>query len=116
MTWHDRPVVYRASACVVAMAAAAATVAVVRAEPSDALAGTSPIALSAEVAAGLLLVLAALAARTGLRLLLAACGIAWLIADWNTPAAGAAFTAGLVLYAAWPPLLAHAALRYAIVR
>ena len=115
MTWHDRPAVYRAFACVVALAAAAATIAVVRAEPSVALAGASPIALSAEVAAGLVLVLAALAARarTGLRLLLAACGTAWLIAEWNNPGAGAAFTAGLVLYAAWPPLLAHAALRYA---
>ena len=30
--------------------------------------------------------------------------------EWNTPAAGPAFTAGLVLYAAWPPLLAAAAL------
>ena len=68
-----------------------------------------------EVAAGLLLVAAALAARakTQFRVLLAASGIAWLIAEWNSPAAGAAFSAGLVFYAAWPPLLAHAALRYA---
>ena len=44
--------------------------------------------------------------------MLAASGIGWLVAEWNSPEAGAAFTAGLVLYAAWPPLLAHAALRY----
>ena len=48
----------------------------------------------------------------GLRALLAASGIAWLIVEWNNPGAGAAFSAGLVLHAAWPPLLAHAALRH----
>ena len=70
--------------------------------------------MTAEVAAGLLLVAAALAARAtdALRVLLAAAGVAWLIGEWNSPGAGAAFSAGLVLYAAWPALLAHAALRY----
>ena len=43
--------------------------------------------------------------------LLAAAALAWPLAEWNTPAAGGAFTAGLLLYAAWPPLLAAAALR-----
>ena len=43
--------------------------------------------------------------------LLAAAALAWLAAEWNTPGAGPAFTAGLLLYAAWPPLLAAAALR-----
>jgi signal transduction histidine kinase len=63
---------------------------------------------------GLLLVAAAVAARApaGVRALLAASGIAWLMAEWNSPGAGAAFTAGLVLYVTWPPVLAHAALRY----
>jgi signal transduction histidine kinase len=97
-----------------ALATAAVTIAIVRADPSEALAGDSALALTAEVAVGLLLVAAASAARApaGVRLLLAASGVAWLIAEWNSPAAGAAFTAGLVLYAAWPALLAHAALRY----
>jgi signal transduction histidine kinase len=114
MIWDDRALVYRVLAWTAALAAAAATIAIVRAEPGDALAGDSALALTAEIAAGLLLVAAALAARApaGLRLLLAAAGLAWLLAEWNSPGAGAAFTAGLVLYAAWPPLLAHAALRY----
>jgi signal transduction histidine kinase len=108
-------VIYRVAVWTVALAAAAVTVAVVRNDPGDSLAGDSTLALTVEVAAGLLLVAAALVARAnaGFRLLLAAAGIAWLIAEWNSPAAGAAFSAGLVLYAAWPPLLAHAALRYA---
>ena len=106
---------YRVAAWVVALTAAAVTVAIVRADPGDSVAGESALALTAEVAAGLLLVAAALAARleTWLRVLLAASGIAWLIAEWNSPGAGAAFSVGLVLYAAWPAVLAHAALRYA---
>ena len=44
-------------------------------------------------------------------MLLAAAALAWLVAEWNTPGAGAAFTPGLLLYAAWPALLAAAALR-----
>jgi signal transduction histidine kinase len=107
-------VVYRVVAWTVALAAAAVTVAVVRDDPANSLAGDSVLVLTAEVAAGLLLVAAGLAARapSGFRALLAACGIAWLIGEWNSPGAGAAFSAGLVLYAAWPPLLAHAALRH----
>jgi signal transduction histidine kinase len=110
----DRATAYRVVAWMFALATAAATIAIVQAEPSEALAGDSSLALTAEIAVGLLLVAAAMAARapTGLRVLLAASGFAWLITEWNSPAAGAAFTAGLVLYAAWPPLLAHAALRY----
>ena len=114
MIWHDRALLARVVALTVAAATAVVTIAIVRGEPSETLAGDSALALSAEVAAGLLLVAAAFAARapTELRALLAAAGIAWLAAEWNNPGAGAAFTAGLVLYAAWPPLLAHAALRY----
>jgi signal transduction histidine kinase len=108
-------VVYRVAAWTVALAAAAVTVAIVRNDPGDSLAGESALALTAEVAAGLLLVAAALAARLGswLRVLLAASGIAWLIVEWNSPEAGAVFSVGLLLYAVWPALLAHAALRYA---
>jgi len=107
-------VVYRVAAWTVALAAAAVTVAIVRNDPGNSLAGDSTLALTVEVAAGLLVVAAGLAARasTGFRVLLAASGIAWLTAEWNSPGAGAAFTAGLVLYTAWAPLLAHAALRY----
>jgi signal transduction histidine kinase len=100
----------------VALAAAAVTVAIVREDPGDSLAGGSLIALTAEVTAGLLLITAALFARPGVavRTLVALSAVAWLLAEWNSPGAGAAFTAGLVLYLAWPPLLAHAALRYRV--
>jgi signal transduction histidine kinase len=93
---------------------AAVTVAIVRAEPELALTGDSGGALAAELAASALLVTAAIATwRPGLifPVLLAAAALAWLTAEWNVPDAGPAFTAGLLLYAAWPPLLAAAALR-----
>lgn len=93
---------------------AAVTVAIVRGEPEFALAGGSGPALAAELAAGALLLAAALLVRRSGALfpwLLAGAALAWPLAEWNTPAAGAAFTIGLVLYAAWPPLLTAAALR-----
>jgi len=107
-------VVYRVAVSAAALAAAAVTVAIVRKDPGDSLAGDSSLVLTLEVAAGVLLVVAGLVARAnrGFRALLAASGIGWLIAEWNSPGAGAAFSAGLILYAAWPALLAHAALRY----
>jgi signal transduction histidine kinase len=98
------------------VAVAMATGAIVDNRPDIARAGDSAAALAGELAAGALLVAAALAAQawrprprfTGP---LAAAGIGWLLFEWNSPGAGPAFTAGLVLYAAWPPLLAQAALR-----
>jgi signal transduction histidine kinase len=103
-----------AFAAVALLAVAAATVAIVRSEPDLALAGEADAALALEVAAAALLVAAAVATwRAGVifPVLLAAAGLAWLATEWNTPAAGPAFTAGLVLYAAWPPLVAWTALR-----
>jgi signal transduction histidine kinase len=107
-------VFYRVAVWTVALAAAAVTVTIVRDDPADSLAGDSRLALTVGIIAGLLLVTAGLTARasTAFRVLLAASGIAWLATEWNSPAAGAAFSAGLVVYAAWPPLLSHAALRY----
>jgi hypothetical protein len=104
----------RVVAWVVALAAAAVTVAIVRAAPGDSLAGDSLIELAAQVAAGLLLMTAALVTRLSgaFRVLAAFAALAWLLVEWDSPGAGAAFTVGLVLFAAWPPLLAHAALRY----
>jgi signal transduction histidine kinase len=98
------------------IAVATATVAIVDKRPDIARAGNSAAALAGELAAGALLVAAALAAqawrpRARFTVPLAAAGIAWLLFEWNSPGAGSAFTAGLVLYAVWPPLLAHAALR-----
>lgn len=47
--------------------------------------------------------------------LLAAAGFAWFLLEWNNAGIGSslAFTVGLYLYAACPPLVAHAALAYA---
>src|SRR5215217_3972501 len=95
---------------------ATATVAIVANRPDIARAGDSAAALAGELAAGALLVAAALAAqawrpRPRFTDPLAAAGIGWLLFEWNSPGAGPAFTAGLVLYAVWPPLLAQAALR-----
>jgi signal transduction histidine kinase len=104
----------RAGFLVVFGLVAAATTAVVRADPDLAVTGDSAPALTADVVAGALVMAAAVASwRPGalFPVLFAACSVAWLIGDWNTPAAGAAFTAGLVLYAAWPAFLAAAALR-----
>ena len=51
-------------------------------------------------------------ARLGV--ILVAASLAWFLPDWNNPAAGSAvvFTAGLALYAATSPLVAHAMLAY----
>jgi signal transduction histidine kinase len=98
------------------VAVATATVAIVDNRPDLARAGDSAAALAGELAVGALLVAAALAAqawrpRPRFAGPVAATGIGWLLFEWNSPGAGPAFTAGLVLYAVWPPLLAHAALR-----
>jgi len=109
-----RTALYRALAGIALVAVAAATTAIVRGDPDLALAGESGAALAAELAAAALAVAAAVVTwRAGFifPVLLATAALAWLVAEWNAPAAGPAFTAGLVLYAAWPPLLAAAALR-----
>jgi signal transduction histidine kinase len=95
-----------------------ATVAIVRGDPKFALAGGSAWALAAELGAGLLLIAAALAApgaRAGharFAGLVIVAALAWPLQEWAVPAAASGlFTAGLLLHAAWPPLLGAAALR-----
>jgi signal transduction histidine kinase len=112
MIWHDRPVRSLRVLAVTAYAVLAAiTVAIVDPNPGDALAGSSAAALAALLAAGALLVVAAVAAPGGrFAVLLAAAALAWPVAEWSNPGAGAAFTVGLALSAAWPALLAAAAL------
>ena len=91
---------------------AAATVGIARSAPGLSLAGDSPAALAAQIAAAGLPVGAVLLAWRpvfGPLLVAAACG--WLAAEWSSPAAGVLFTPGLVVYAVWPALLAAAALR-----
>jgi signal transduction histidine kinase len=92
---------------------------VARDEPGYWFAGDSAIAAEAFLAAGWALVGCGLgswlrwaASRFGP--LLAAAGFAWFLPEWNNPGIGSslAFTIGLCLYAACPPLVAHAVLAY----
>ncbi len=94
---------------------AAATVVIADAEPDFALAPGAGWR-AAELAAGALLLLAALGAhawrpRPANTFPLVAAALLWPLAEWNSPGAGAGFTAGLALSAAWAPALAHGALR-----
>ena len=114
MIGDNRTALWRGLTAAAFLALSAATVAIVRGDPELALAGDSVTKLGAELVAGALVIAAAVAtwrADAVFPVLLAAAGIAWLAAEWNVPGAGPAFTAGLVLYATWPPLLAAAALR-----
>ena len=90
-----------------------------RGEPAHSLAGGAPAAEAAGLLAGWSLIAAGLGAwvrRPGSRFgpLVLAAGLAWFLAEWNNPGAevALAFTAGLVLHAACPPLIGHAALVY----
>ncbi len=101
------------------LALAVASVTVGRAHPGWWFAGESDAASVLELSAGLALLGAGTAAwrrrptsRFGPLVFLA--GLAWFVPEWNNPAIGssAMFTAGLVLGAACPPLVTHAALGY----
>ena len=94
------------------------SLAIARGEPAYSLAGNAPEA-GAGLLAGWSLIAAGLGAwarRPGSRFgpLAVAAGLAWFLAEWNNPGAevALAFTAGLVLHAACPPLIGHAALVY----
>ena len=96
-----------------------ASVAAGRAHPGWWFAGESDAASALELVAGLGLIVAGAAAwlrRSASRfgLLLALAGLVWFAPEWNNPEIGGSltFTAGLVLLAACPPLVAHAALAY----
>jgi signal transduction histidine kinase len=93
--------------------------AVARDDPGYWFAGSSTLASVALLAAGWALIGCGLAfwlrrpeSRFGL--LQAAAGFAWFLPEWNNPAIGSAlaFTVGLCLYAACPPLVGHAVLAY----
>ena len=96
-----------------------ASVAVGRAHPGWWFAGESITASTLELVAGLALIVAGAVSwqrrpASAFGLLLAAAGLAWFAPELNAPAIGSAlgFTAGLILAAACPPLVAHAALAY----
>src|SRR5215218_3799252 len=101
------------------LALGAVSLAIARGEPAFSLAGGSPAAGVAGLVAGWSLLAAGLggwARRPTSRFgpLVAAAGLAWLLAEWNNPGSDSAvaFTLGLVLQAACPPLVGHAALAY----
>ena len=101
------------------LAVSLVSLAITRGEPAYSLAGTAPAARAAGLLAGWSLIAAGLGAwarRPGSRFgpLPVAAGLAWFLAEWDNPGAGVAlaFTAGLVLQAACPPLIGHAALIY----
>lgn len=87
--------------------------------PSYAFAGGSLVRAALELAAGYSLIAVGIASwwrrpESRFGALLAMGGVAWFLVEWNNPGIGSslAFTIGLTLYAAAPPLLAHAALGY----
>jgi signal transduction histidine kinase len=95
------------------------SLAITRGEPAYSLVGDAPAAAAAGLLAGWSLIAAGLGAwarRPGSRFgpLAVAAGLAWFLAEWDNPGVGVAvaFTAGLVLQAACPPLIGHAALVY----
>jgi signal transduction histidine kinase len=95
-----------------------ASVSAGRAHPGWWFGGESAAASAAELAAGFALIGAGVAAwwrrPGGFGPLLVLAGAAWFAPEWNNPEVGSslAFTAGLVLTAAAPPIVAHAALAY----
>ena len=105
---------------VLALVVGVAAVVLARGHPDLSLAGDTPWASAAQLAAGWALVAAGLAyaarrpaSRCGP--LLAAAGTAWFLSEAQNPESGSSlvFTAGLVLSAACPALVAHAALTHA---
>jgi signal transduction histidine kinase len=95
------------------------SLAVARDEPAHSYAGASAAGAVALVGAGWALIACGLAfwvRRPGSRFgpLLAAAGFAWFLPEWSNPGVGSppVFTVGLALYAACPPLVAHAVLAF----
>ena len=92
---------------------------VAREEPAFAFAGASAAGAVALLGAGWALIGCGLACwnrrpESGFGALLATAGFGWFLLEWNNPQIGSslAFTIGLCLYAACPPLIGHAVLGY----
>lgn len=90
-----------------------------RGAPGFAFADSSPIGTTALLAAGWAAMTAGLVhqvKRPGNRIgpLLVLAGVAWFVAQWNSPGAGSSltFSLGLALYAACPALVAHLTFAY----
>jgi len=103
----------RTAAFAAAAAAVVAGLALARDEPAFSPAGPSPTAEAASLAAGALLIVAALLARRAGTGLLVAGGAAWLLAPWAVPNAGwtPVFSAGLLVTGLALPLAVAGAVR-----
>ena len=108
------------SAAVLAAAALGLwTARVAQTEPGFALAGSGGIGLAVLLLPGWSLIGVGLVSwwhrqETRAAMWFATAGAAWFFAEWNNPAVASsiAFTLGLVLYAAVPPLVVHGVLSY----
>ena len=108
----------RSAVLVAGLALGVFSLAVARGGAGYSFGGSSAFAGAAELVAGYALLAVGVTAwmrphqaRVGVILVAASC--AWFLLEWSNPAAGSVvFTTGLVLYAAAPPLVAHAMLAY----
>ena len=104
----------RVAAAPIAVVAGAGAVALAHAHPAYSYAGASTAGAALELAAGWALAAAGIVvwprSRSGPLLVLAS--VAWFAAEAANPASGSSllFTAGLLVAAAWPAVLLHAAL------
>jgi signal transduction histidine kinase len=108
----------RSAVLVAGLALGVFSLAVARGGAGYSFGGSSAFAGAAELVAGYALLAVGVTAwmRPGqarLGVILVAASFAWFLLEWSNPAAGSVvFTTGLVLYAAAPPLVAHAMLAY----
>jgi signal transduction histidine kinase len=108
----------RSAVLVAGLALGVFSLAVARGGAGYSFGGSSAFAGAAELVAGYALLAVGVTAwmrprQAGLGVILVAASFAWFLLEWSNPAAGSVvFTTGLVLYAAAPPLVAHAMLAY----
>jgi signal transduction histidine kinase len=108
----------RSAVLVAGLALGVFSLAVARGGAGYSFGGSSAFAGAAELVAGYALLAVGVTAwmrprQARLGVILVAASFAWFLLEWSNPAAGSAvFTTGLVLYAAAPPLVAHAMLAY----
>jgi signal transduction histidine kinase len=117
--WNDDdPVIAALVVLACGLVCGIGTLLLTRASPGGSLTGWSPLVAVALLSTGWLAIAVGVVMRrrraTRFGGWLIAAGFAWFVAEWNNPGAGSSlvFTAGLVLYAACPPLVGHAALAY----
>ncbi len=110
--------VLRFAVLVAGLALGVFSLAVARGGAGYSFGGSSAFAGAAELVAGYALLAVGVTAwmrprQAGFGVILVVASFAWFLLEWSNPAAGSVvFTTGLVLYAAAPPLVAHAMLAY----